>query len=84
MTTNLKKKLLKERGLQSVGYGKIVPIDEAATKFHKTWHMKYLEVKHHTPIDQLLYPGTIYAVAKRLGVDYSTVSKWRKIIKEAE
>jgi hypothetical protein len=49
----------------------------------KTPLMRYLEVKHGKLIDDLLYSGSLSEVAENLGIDHTTVSKWRKRRKHA-
>jgi len=80
----IKSRILKSRGEVSAGYGKVATPDKLSAAFHKTHLMKYIELQFHEPLDKLIANGTIYEVAKRLGVDYSTVSKWRKIVRESE
>lgn len=80
----LKSKILKSRGQVSVGYGKITTPDKLSAAFHKTHLMKYIELQFGEPLDKLIAKGTIYEVGKRLGVDYSTISKWRKMVREAD
>ena len=45
--------------------------------------MRLVELKQGDRLVNIIYSDTIYAVAKRIGVDPTTVSKWRKIIDEA-
>jgi len=80
----IKSRILKSRGQVSAGYGKITTADKLSSAFRKTHLMKYIELQFHEPLDKLIANGTIYEVAKRLGVDYSTVSKWRKIVEEVD
>ena len=80
----IRSKILKARGEVSAGYGKISTPDKLSAAFHKTHLMKYIELQFGKPLPELIAKGTIYDVAKRLGVDYSTISKWRKVIKESD
>lgn len=53
------------------------------TDFKKTTMMRLLEMRFGQRIERLLATGTIYEAAKRLGIDATTVSKWRKRIRDA-
>lgn len=44
----------------------------------KTPLMRLLELQHRHPIEELLMAGSLSVVSKRLGIDTSTISKWRK------
>lgn len=59
-----------------------ISIDEIKWPYHKTTLMELLEIKHKLPIHKLLLDGSIYAVGKKLGIDPSTVSKWRTQIEK--
>lgn len=81
--TNLKKRILKNRRVQlEPGTKNPISIDEMPTPFKKTIRMRFIELKYHQPIQVLLAHGTIDEVAAYLKVDRSTVSKWRKRIRE--
>ena len=84
-SSRIKKRILKERGIQLAKHSKkILTHDELPSVFRKTNLMRLIELKFHNTLDKLIFTGSIYAVGKRLGVDASTVSKWRKIISEAK
>lgn len=80
----LRQRILKER---SVEFKKVsrkpVTLDETPVPFTKTRLMQLLELKYHKKIEALIFTGTIYEVEKRLGVDATTISKWRKEITAA-
>lgn len=44
---------------------------------HKTDRMLLLELEFSEDIMDLLSHGTVREVGKRLGIDFSTVAKWR-------
>ena len=84
-SSQLRKRILKNRKVELSKHTKApVTYDEAPSIIDKTNLMKYVELKHGGKIEELLYPGSIYEVAKRLGIDYSTVSKWRKLVEDAK
>ena len=86
-TKEIKAKILKDRGLAVHKPAKhkqqhIVPSAvPAAPLTGKTTMMELLELKHHKLIRELLLAGSLSVVAKKLGVDASTVSKWKKKLK---
>ena len=83
-SSTLRKRILKQRGVELEKHTRrAVSIADTPASFPKTNLMKLLEVKFSERIDKLLEGGTIYEVANRLGVDASTISKWRKIINES-
>lgn len=42
-----------------------------------TARMRLIEITHGKPIEVLLVRGSVREVGRRLGINYSTVSKWR-------
>ncbi len=52
----------------------------------KTTLMLLLEQKFHSPIQKLISPdkGNIYDLESKLGIDATTISKWRKLIRKGE
>jgi len=63
---------------------KLTPIPQVNTNSKlKTPLMRYLELVHGKPIEQILLSGSLSVVAKRLDneVDVSTISKWIKRLK---
>lgn len=83
-TASIRRKVLKDRGVKLEKHTrKPQPLpNELPSSFSKTPMMKYLEIKHGTPIEQLIFEGSIYKAGKKLGVNPSTISKWRKAISE--
>jgi len=84
---NLKKvrnRILERRGVVLEPQTR-TPIEyhDAPTDFKKTTMMRLLEMRYGQRIEKLISGGTIYEAAKRLGIDATTVSKWRKRIREA-
>lgn len=80
---DIREKILKEHGLisQQRAKGKqrrlviqppYIPIAS------KTTLMELLETRHKKPIQKLLLAGSLTVVAKNLGIDFTTVSKWKK------
>ena len=83
MTRSLKKRILRKRNvvLEPRTKNPITP-DELPTPFKKTIRMMFIELKHGRPIQELIADGSIDDVAMYIGVDRSTVSKWRKRIRD--
>ena len=84
-TAELRRKILKNRGVELAKHTrKPRTPDDIPAVFHKTNLMKYIELKHHKDIKSLVIEGNIYKVGKKLNIDATTVSKWRKAILKAE
>jgi len=80
---SIRKSILNRKGIKLAPKTKRpITQDEVVTPFHKTSHMKLLELKHSKPIDTIIWEGTIDDVARKYSIDRSTVSKWRKRITE--
>lgn len=82
----LRKKVLKDRGqILAPRSGKPVTYDDLPSKgFKKTRLMKYMELKHGKPLEVLIMNDkTIYELESSLGIDATTISKWRNIIARA-
>jgi transcriptional regulator with XRE-family HTH domain len=61
------------------GHGKLEPLRIVRRKeANKTLVMELIEQRLGLPMEVLLLQGREVDIAKRLGVDISTVSKWRK------
>ena len=77
---SLRTSILRKRGLAKGKYGKLTEpmvVSEIADA-EKTLAMKLLEKQFSEPIEKLLDPNApIDRVAKRLGINRSTVSVWR-------
>ena len=83
--SDIRKKILKQRGVELRRLTrKPVPIEELPSIFPKTTLMRLVEMKFKEKLENLIFIGTIYEVERRLSVDASTISKWRKIIKESQ
>jgi len=83
MTKNLKKQILRRRNVILEPRTKNpISVDELPTPFKKTDRMRFIELKFLTPIQELIAEGSIDDVAFIIMVDRSTVSKWRKRIRE--
>jgi len=77
---SLKQRVLEERGLiehkEKGKHKRLAVIPPSPHDGLKTPHMKYLELKHRKPIERLLMEGSLSVVAKNLGIDTSTASRW--------
>jgi len=83
--SDIRKRILKQRGVEFKRLSrKPVPVEELPAPFPKTNLMRLVELKFKDKLENLISTGTIYEVGKRLGVDASTVSKWRKLVSEAK
>lgn len=83
--TELRRRILEKRGVTLEKHTrKARTHDEIPTIFHKTRLMKYLELKYHSDIKSLIIEGNIYKLEKKLKIDATTISKWRKAILQAE
>jgi len=62
----------------------MLTVDEQPDIFHKTSTMKLIEYKYHIKIENEIFLGSLMDVVRRFNydIDKSTVSKWRKYIKE--
>lgn len=87
MTTrlsDLRKNIKQQRGIEfSKHTRKPTHISELPTPYKKTRLMQLTEYRFNERLENLIFTGTIYEVEKKLGVDASTISKWRKLIDEA-
>lgn len=83
-SAKLRKRILKQRGVELAKHTKApTTYDDLPSPYKKTQLMKYIELKFSDKLENILFQkGTIYEVGKRIGIDYSTVSKWRKLITE--
>ena len=84
-TANIRNRILKHRGVELAKHTRApTTYDDMPSLYHKTKAMKYIELKYNDKLENLIFTGTIYDTGKRLNVDYSTISKWRKIIRDAK
>ena len=81
----IRQKILQQRNIAGFKKGsrKIQTVDELTTVYNKTPLMKLVELKFSTPLHELIMEGNIYELEKKLSIDSTTISKWRKIIREA-
>ncbi len=80
MRQQLRKSILRKRGLGRGKYGKFVEptVNSEIPDHKKTLAMRLLEKQYSMPIEILLNPDApIDSVAKHLGINRSTVSVWR-------
>ena len=76
--------ILKRRGLVAKKYGQVEPVvlppirtPLAGARNGKTLAMRLIEGELNMPIEEVLSTGTLGEVSEMLGVDKSTISKWR-------
>lgn len=78
---NLKRRILRERGLTQGKYGKLIPephTGKVSNDSTKTLAMRQIEARLGKPIEVLLSMNrTQEDIARLLGIDRSTVSVWR-------
>lgn len=72
-------KILRERGVEIKG-GLRVDIGKPGEFSGKTTRMLLIEERTGEDIRKLIRRGTVREVGRRLGVHYSTVCVWRKIL----
>ncbi len=88
MTTRpskIRKRILKQRGVELEKHTRRpVSYDDLPAPYHKTKLMKYIELKFNDKLENIIFTGTIYELEKKLDIDATTVSKWRKLISEAK
>jgi len=83
--TQLKRQILNRSGVQPAKRTKrMLTVDEQPDTFHKTPTMKLIEYKYHIKIEDEIFIGSLMDTVRRFNydIDKSTVSKWRKYIKE--
>ena len=73
----IRQRILKNRGLVRTGQGHLAPEPKEPDDPNKTLAMRLIEDKHGAPIEELLMQGSIKQVGEDLGIDETTVSKWR-------
>lgn len=75
--------ILKRRGLRAGKYGKVEPDvtgrrpPPSSNGSGKTLAMRLIEWDMEADIEEVLMAGSLGEVAEMLGIDKSTVSKWR-------
>jgi len=82
--SNIRKRLLKQRGVELKRLTrKPVTVDDLPSAYRKTRLMRYIELKFGKHLEDLIMvDATIYELEKKLKVDASTISKWRKLLNE--
>ncbi|KKL04837.1 hypothetical protein LCGC14_2612060 [marine sediment metagenome] len=70
--------MLKRRDKVRAGRGKIAPTPKPVRDRNKTLAMHLLEQLHGKTIEELIGTGEVRDVGKALGIDYSTISRWRE------
>jgi len=77
----IRKRILKQRGVELTRLTrKPVSLDELPSSYPKTIMMRFVEIKYKDRLENLIFTGTIYDVERKIKVDASTISKWRKLI----
>ena len=74
----IRRDVLGKHNLERTGKGHIGAIPTPPPDPRKTLIMRLLEDKHGLPMEELLLMGDLEEVGEMLGVDQSTISKWRK------
>lgn len=84
--SHLKKSIMEQRGIAQFEPKTKKPLkpSQLPTLFNKTLAMQLLELKFNKPITDIVYDGNIYQVEAKYGVDATTVSKWRKLMRRIE
>lgn len=84
MTKGIKRRLqaqvLKRRGLVPLDYSGLQSTKPIPITPGRTLAMRLIEAQFGVPIEQLLRDGTLAEVGRVLGIDESTVSKWRLLL----
>jgi len=75
-TKKMRERVLRERGV-NLEHSRL-NVKLVSSNGGKTPTMLLLELRFNDDIKSLLSEGSVRDVAKRLGINYSTVSKWRK------
>lgn len=81
----LRRKILRDKGVRPLKHTNIMlPPHEHPDTFPKTDMMKMIEYKYKVKLEDFIFTGSLSEVARRLNgdVDRTTISKWRKYIKE--
>ena len=82
---SIRKRVLKQRGVELAKLTrKPVTHDDLPSVYPKTKLMRYVELKFHSRLEDIIFSDTIYALEHKLHVDATTISKWRKTISDAK
>ena len=80
----IRRRILKQRGIEfKKGSRKPISVEELPAPYKKTNLMRLTELRFKDRLENLIFKGTIYEVEKLMGIDASTISKWRKLISTA-
>lgn len=83
--SDIRKRILKQRGVELKRLSrKPVQYEDMSSSFRKSTLMRLVEMKYRDKLENLIFKGTIYETAIRLGIDATTVSKWRTLINKAK
>ena len=83
--SDIRKRILKQRGVEFKRLSrKPVLVADLPASYPKTTLMKLIELRFKDKLDNLIFTGTIYEVERRLGIDATTISKWRRLIEKAK
>ena len=74
----LQEQILKHRGLKPASYTGLEETTVPPPDGIKTLAMRQIEARFGVPIEELLMEGSLNQVARRLGIDFTTVSRWRE------
>lgn len=72
-----RRKLLRDRGLIRTGKGHLEPMPDEPGDPNKTLAMRLIEARLGRLMEDLLVEGSLKDLSELLGVEESTVSKWR-------
>lgn len=81
---DLRRRILNRRDIKLEKHTrKPLLFEQVPDEFHKTPKMKYLELKYHLRLEHTLHKGSLLDICKLFHweVDRSTVSRWRKYIR---
>lgn len=81
----LRRQILEAKGITlSKHTKKPKPIELPPDKFPKTGKMKYLELRYHLLIEEVIFTMSLNSLVQKLGgeVDRATVSRWRQRVAE--
>jgi hypothetical protein len=73
----VRRDILKKRDQVQAGRGKVKDAPRPKRNPKKTALMLLIEAEHGRPIEELITEGEIAEIGRDLGIDASTVSKWR-------
>jgi hypothetical protein len=84
-SAKLKRQILQQRGIQLAKHTKKpMTFDELPSIIKRTPLMRLMELKFHDKLENIIFDGSIYKTAKKLRVNPVTISKWRRVITQAQ